>query len=127
MSSSCRASHCFQAVAANAAATRATCDRLDALRLDAVVASSGEPAWPRGSADPGGRDMGAATSRAAVGGLPLVTVPCGKVRGLPVGITFMGRRWSEATLIGLAYSFEQATRARTSPAYRAAPVTPNVR
>jgi len=41
------------------------------------------------------------------------------VRGLPVGISFFGRAWSEAVLIKLAYSFEQATRARKAPQFYA--------
>jgi amidase len=51
-------------------------------------------------------------SVAAVAGYPHVTVPLGQVRGLPVGISFFGRAWSEARLLGLAYAFEQAHPAR---------------
>jgi len=51
----------------------------------------------------------------AVAGYPHVTVPAGYVFGLPVGISFVGRAWSEPTLIRLAYAFEQATHARRMP------------
>jgi amidase len=51
----------------------------------------------------------------AVAGYPHVTVPAGYVFGLPVGISFVGRAWSEPTLIRLAYAFEQATHARRAP------------
>ena len=50
-------------------------------------------------------------------GYPNVTVPMGFVFGLPVGLQFMGRAWSEPTLIRLAYAFEQATRHRKPPAF----------
>jgi len=54
---------------------------------------------------------------AAVAGYPHVTVPMGFDRGLPLGISFFGRAWSEATLIKLAYAYEQATRHRKPPAF----------
>ena len=50
-------------------------------------------------------------------GFPAINVPVGFVRDeLPSGMTFLGRAWSEATLIKLAYSYEQATRHRRPPA-----------
>jgi Asp-tRNA(Asn)/Glu-tRNA(Gln) amidotransferase A subunit family amidase len=49
-------------------------------------------------------------------GFPAITVPMGYVRGtLPVGLQFFGPAWSEPQLIGLAYSYEQATRHRVPP------------
>ena len=50
---------------------------------------------------------------------PHVTVPAGQVFGLPVGLSFFGRAWSEPRLIALAYAFEQATRQRRAPSFRA--------
>ena len=44
---------------------------------------------------------------APVSGYPAITVPAGRVSGLPVGLSFMGRAWSEPRLLGLAYAFEQ--------------------
>ena len=87
---------------------------MDAYRLDALVAPTGAPAWAN---DPklGDRYVGGSSRPAAVAGYPLVTVPAGFVDGLPVGITFMGRAWSEPTLIRLAYAYEQQTLARRPP------------
>jgi amidase len=41
----------------------------------------------------------------------------GQVKGLPVGISFIGPKWSEATLLALGYAFEQRARARFAPSY----------
>ena len=87
---------------------------MDAHQLDALVAPTGAPAWHN---DPqkGDRYVGGSSRPAALAGYPLITVPAGFVDGLPVGITFMGRAWSEPTLIRLAYAFEQKTLARRAP------------
>jgi amidase len=87
---------------------------LDRYRLDAVVAPTGGPAWVTDLVNGDHFVVGSSTP-AAVAGYPAVTVPAGQVFGLPVGITFMGRRWSEAALLRLAYAYEQATRHRTPP------------
>ena len=83
-------------------------------RLDALVAPTMGPAWPTDHLN-GDRILGASTTVAAVAGYPHVTVPAGQVSGLPVGLSFFGRAWSEATLIRLAYAFEQATHHRRVP------------
>jgi len=87
-------------------------------RLDAIVApTQGPPALiDLVNGDPSG---GSSTSPCAVAGYPAITVPMGYVRGLPLGLTFMGRAWSEATLLKLAYAFEQATKVRKSPKFAA--------
>jgi amidase len=61
----------------------------------------------------------ACTTPAAVAGYPHITVPAGFVHGLPVGISFFGAAWSEGLLLKLAYSFEQATKARRRPTFAA--------
>jgi len=85
-------------------------------RVDAIVAPTGSPAWTTDLIN-GDHFLGASSTPAAVAGYPSITVPAGFVRGLPVGISFIGPAWSEAKLIGLAYAYEQATKHRKPPAF----------
>jgi len=89
---------------------------LKANKLDALIAPSMSPAW---LTDPvnGDHFTGAGYGAAAVAATPSITVPMGDSHGLPLGITFMGPAWSEPRLIELAYSFEQATKARKAPQF----------
>jgi len=87
-------------------------------RLDALVAPTTGPAHVTDLVH-GDRDTGGSTTPAAVAGYPSITVPAGFVSGLPVGLSFFGRAWSEARLLRLAFAFEQATRHRSRPTYRA--------
>lgn len=84
--------------------------------LDALVAPTGGPAWTTDLVN-GDHFTGGNSSPAAVAGYPNITVPAGHVAGLPVGISFLGRAWSEPTLIRLAYAFEQATHHRRGPSF----------
>ncbi|MEO8078215.1 MAG: amidase [Acidobacteriota bacterium] len=87
-------------------------------RLDAIVAPTGSPAWTTDLVN-GDHFLGASSTPAAVAGYPSITVPAGFAHGLPVGISFIGRAWSEATLIKLAYAYEQRTRHRKPPQFLA--------
>jgi len=89
---------------------------MDQHKLDALVAPAGGPA---GKTDLvyGDRDVGGSSSPAAIAGYPNITVPAGNVKGLPVGISFFGRAWSEPTLLRIAYAFEQLTKARKAPEF----------
>jgi amidase len=87
---------------------------MDKNTLDALVAPTGGPAWIVDHVN-GDYFGGGSSSAAAVAGYPNVTVPAGFVDGLPVGISFFGRAWSEPVLIRLAYAFEQTTKARKPP------------
>ena len=82
--------------------------------LDALVAPTGGPAWTTDLVN-GDHFSGGSSSPAAVAGYPNVQVPAGFVYGLPVGISFFGRAFTEAKLIRLAYAYEQATRHRRPP------------
>lgn len=84
--------------------------------LDAIVAPTGQPAWPIDLLN-GDHFLGASSTPAAIAGYPLVTVPAGFVHGLPVGLTFMGTAYSEPALIKFAYAFEQGTKLRRPPRY----------
>jgi amidase len=83
-------------------------------RLDALVAPTGGPAWTTDLVN-GDHFTGGSSTPAAVAGYPNVQVPAGYVYGLPVGISFFGRAFTEAKLIRLAYAYEQATRHRQPP------------
>jgi amidase len=85
-------------------------------RLDAIIAPTGGPAWNTDLVN-GDHFGGGSSTPAAVAGYPNITVPAGYVFGLPVGISFFGRAYSEPMLIKLAYSYEQATRLRHPPQF----------
>jgi amidase len=88
---------------------------MDEHRLDALVAPSNAPAWRIDYAN-GDHYVGGNSTPAAVAGYPNVTVPMGFAFDLPIGISFMGRAWSEGTLIRVASAFEHETRHRRPPA-----------
>lgn len=95
-------------------------DGVDALmskyQLDAIMAPTGGPAWLTDLIN-GDHVAGGSSNAAAVARYPNINVTAGFVHGLPVGISFFGRAWSEPTLIKLAYSFEQATKTRKAPRF----------
>lgn len=90
---------------------------MDQYQLDALCMPTGAPAWKIDLVD-GDNRLGAASQVAALAGYPAITVPAGDTFGLPLGITFIGRAYSEPTLIRLAYAFEQATHHRRAPTFR---------
>jgi Amidase len=91
-----------------------TLDRLD---LDAIVSLTNSPPWTTDLVN-GDHFLTASSTPSAVAGYPNLTVPAGFSFGeLPVGINFIGRRWSEPTLIKLAHGFEQGTRVRHAPRF----------
>jgi amidase len=89
---------------------------MDKFKLDALVAPTGGPAWLTDLIN-GDHVAGGSSSAAAVAGYPNINVTAGYLWGLPVGISFFGRAWSEPTLLKIAYSFEQLTKGRQKPRF----------
>lgn len=89
---------------------------MDKYHLDAIVAPTGGPAWLTDLIN-GDHVAGGSSNAAAVAGYPNINVTMGFISGLPVGISFFGRAWSEPALIRLAFAFEQATGARRTPRF----------
>jgi Asp-tRNA(Asn)/Glu-tRNA(Gln) amidotransferase A subunit family amidase len=93
-------------------------DTLAAKHLDAIIAPTNGPTWVT---DPvNGDDFSTfvgSSSPSAIAGYVSITVPAGYAGPLPIGVTFIGGRWDEPTLIGLAYDFEQATHVRVAPTF----------
>ncbi|MFH0881401.1 MAG: amidase [bacterium] len=89
---------------------------MDEQKLDAIVAPTAGLAWV---IDPinGDHFTGGSSSPAAIAGCPDISVPMGHVFGLPTGLSFFGRAWSEPTLIRLAYAYEQASKMRRPPQF----------
>jgi amidase len=89
---------------------------MDKFKLDALVAPTAGPPWLTDLIN-GDHAAGGSSSAAAVAGYPNINVTAGYLWGLPVGISFFGRAWSEPTLLKIAYSFEQLTKARQKPRF----------
>ena len=87
---------------------------MDKNELDAFVAPTLGPACMTDLLN-GDRWLGGSVSPAAISGYPSITVPAGYFFGLPIGMSFFGRAWSEPKLLKFAYAFEQATKFRKAP------------
>ncbi len=87
---------------------------MDQYRLDAIVAPTAGPAWLTDLVT-GDHSTGGSSNAAAVAGYPDISVPAGFISGLPVGMSFFGRAWSEPALLKIAYGFEQTIKARKPP------------
>ena len=103
---------------ATSLARRSIDETIDRLDLDAIVAPTNGPAWV--TRLPGGDtfdEFVGSSTPSAVGGYPNITVPAGFTGPFPIGVSFMGSRYQEATLLPLAYAFEQGTRERRPPTF----------
>jgi len=86
-------------------------------QLDAIIAQTNGPAWTIDWVN-GDYFSGGSSSPAAISGYPNITVPMGFVEGLPIGISFFGKAWSEPKLLEVAFSYEQKTNHRKKPGFR---------
>jgi amidase len=89
---------------------------MDKFKLDALIAPTGGPAWTTDLLN-GDHTVGGSSTLAAVAGYPNINVPMGFTFGMPVGISFFGRAWSEPILIKLAFAYEQLTKVRKPPTF----------
>jgi amidase len=89
----------------------------DGQRLDAIVTVTGGPSWRFDLVRGDNNSSGESTTLPAVAGYPHLTVPMGDVKGLPLGLSFIGAAWSEARILTLGYAFEQATMVRMTPRF----------
>ena len=90
------------------------------LRENDVVALVGPtmpPAWPIDAVNGDQISGGGGGSLAAVAGYPHLTVPMGAVKGLPVGLSFIGPKWSDGLILSLGYAYEQAARKLVTPGF----------
>lgn len=88
-------------------------------KLDCIIAPTNGPAWTIDWVN-GDHFGGGSSSPAAISGYPAITVPAGFVHGLPVGVSFFGKAWSEPVLLKIAYAYEQATNHRKAPEFKKA-------
>ena len=94
---------------------------MTAYDLDAIVVPTGGPAWVTDHVN-GNQGTGSSSRPAAVAGYPSVTVPMGFAGELPLGISFIGRAWTEPVILGLAFAYEQASGHRRPPQFLNSPV-----
>jgi amidase len=108
--------HAARATCVRLARTEGIDNALDRFGLDALLAPTSDPAWVTDLIN-GDHTTFSFSTPAAVAGYPHITVPAGLVEGLPVGVSLVGRAYQEATLIRLAYAYEQASGARRLPRF----------
>ena len=77
-------------------------------RLDALVGPTMPAAWKIDAVHGDQISGGGAGSLAAIAGYPHLTVPMGQVKGLPVGLSFIGPKWADALILSLGFAYEQA-------------------
>ncbi|NLA24396.1 MAG: amidase, partial [Bacteroidales bacterium] len=89
---------------------------MDEHNLDAIIAPTGSPAWKTDLINGDSYHLGS-SSPSAQAAYPIISLPMGNIEGLPVGVSFFGKAWSEPILLEIAYSFEQKTKHRIIPQF----------
>lgn len=92
-------------------------------RVDLLVGVTNGPAWVSDLAKGDSYSSPGTSQLPAVAGYPHLTVPMGAVDGLPIGLSLIGPKWSDADILAAGYAYEQASRKRVTPTFRAS-VTP---
>jgi amidase len=90
--------------------------------VDLLVGVTNGPAWVSDLVNGDSYESPGTSQLPAVAGYPHLTVPMGAVEGLPIGLSFIGAKWSDADVLAAGYAYEQASRKRVAPAYRASAV-----
>ncbi len=106
-----------RAISLRAAGARGIDKLLADHRVIAMIGPTMPPAWKIDAVNGDQISGGGAGSLAAVAGYPHLTVPMGAVKGLPVGLSFLGPRWSDALILSLGFAYEQASRAAVVPRF----------
>jgi amidase len=92
---------------------------MDEHHLDAIMAPSGGKAWKTDLVNGDDfEDFISSYEPAAMAGYPNISVPMGQIEGIPVGLSFFGRAWSEPVLLEIAYGYEQGTNHRIEPGFK---------
>ena len=86
-------------------------------KLDALCGPATGPSWCTDLVNGDSWTGYGSYGPAALSGFPSITVPMGNVDELPVGLSFLGKAYSEAALIGIAYAYEQASKNRKAPKF----------
>jgi len=106
-----------RADAVRIAATQGIDRWMQAHQLDALISPTMPPAWLIDAVNGDQIAGSGAGNLAAVAGYPHLTVPMGQVRGLPVGLSFIGAQWADARILALGYAYEQATQHTKAPRF----------
>ena len=96
---------------------------LAANKVDFLVGVTNGPAWTSDLVNGDHYTGPSASQLPAVAGYPHLTVPMGAVEGLPIGLSIIGPKWSDAGVLAAGYAYEQASHKRVAPSYRPS-VTP---
>ena len=87
--------------------------------VDLLVGVTNGPAWVSDLAKGDSYQSPGTSQLPAVAGYPHLTVPMGAVEGLPIGLSLIGAKWSDADILSAGYAYEQASQKRVAPTYRA--------